>query len=146
MKKRNVTNYNWKDSAPERVYPNEELLTRPEDGLSIRTLFEKYRKSGQVPAGAYRQGFDQEIPDGDDPDDYVDMEKSAQLDVFEKNELLTEVKKSVAEKRGKLDALKTASDKKAALERADIEEMQKHFKDQKAKDQKRIDDANQQAK
>lgn len=146
MKKRSVMSYNYKDSAPERVYPGEELLTRPDDGLTIRTLFEKYRKSGQVPAGAFRQGADQEIPEDGDPDEYVDMEKSAQLDVFEKNELLAEVKKSVAEKRGKLDALKSASEKKAAVERAEIEEMQKHFKDQKAKDQKRIDDAENKAK
>lgn len=115
MKKVGVTNYvrhKGEDCSGE-------IKTKPDQGLSIKMLFEKYRKSGTVPATMVREGGDQFAEDDDpDPDAHHDLEKIAAMEIHDIRELKEAAEADTKVKRERVDAMKkVAAEKKAAREK-----------------------------
>lgn len=127
MKKVNPMKYNYNAQAKERrnIKPDDEgyVLTVPDQSLSIQTLFEKFRKTGQVPVVPSLEGSDQEIGDDEDPESAPDMEAIARMDKMDQIELARDVAKDVARKKSvHYDALKKAGDAEAKKRKAELDD------------------------
>lgn len=137
MKKQNPMNY--KIAQGERC--DDEIKTKPDQGLSVKTLFEKYRKTGVPPIILNQsQGGDQfEGEEDPDPDQHHDLEKIGQMELHDIREMQELNKIDLAEKTEKVNLIKkAAADKKAARD--------KEIQDSIDYNKKRIQDENEKAK
>lgn len=131
MKVRNQSNYKEGKHSFERTIPGEVDITVPNESLSIRDLFDKYRKGGVVPSAKIREGNDQNIPDDADPENFHDMEKIASADLFDREDLKNAIALEVQEKRQKLNAMEKASNAKKIEKQKELDEMAEKFRHDK---------------
>lgn len=105
-------------------------LVVPQQNMSIKAIYERFSK-GRPTVGKINEGFDQEIQDGDLPEDLVDMEKAAKLEPFERNEMLANVAEVHEAMKGEADAMEKARRAKKASEDAEYDEIRKEHKARK---------------
>lgn len=117
-----------KHSKPERKIPGEKELTVPSQTMSIRQIYEKYRKSGQLQSGIMLPGNDQDMDDHADPQSLLDMQKVSQMDMFDKSELALANAQAIAQSKEKLKAIDKAAAAKKAERQKELAEMEADFK------------------
>lgn len=110
-----------------KVGPGE---TVPNESLSIRQIFERFRVGGTLTAKMHESANqDDEIPDNADPENLPDMNQVRTLDLFDKEELLEVTKAERQEAEKKLSEHKKQAQEKLDERAREFENMRKQFKE-----------------
>lgn len=133
--KKSVMNYVPGPGSFERKTPGLKNNVQPNEALSVRQLYDKFRKSGGVtPSGVrVREMNDQGIPDDADPEDELDLEKAQASEPYERAEIAAAAKEALLQKQAKVDAIEKVAAKKRADKQKEYDDVVAHMKAQKAK-------------
>lgn len=128
MKKQCVMRYDHTAQKLERRVGRGETV--PNESLTIRQIFERFRAGGTMTAKMHESANqDEDIPDNADPEKLTDMNQARTLDLFDKEQLLETTKAERKEAEQKLSEQEKQAQKKRDEQREEYENMRKQFKE-----------------